>query len=175
MITEKCGNFFVLTSDNHVEGKKCMYLLLKSKSYVQTDATTPNIVGPTILEVVAAVLVVVGKRMQQLPAMLGPAVHRGKDITRKTLKTICNAGSWPQQCWKGCTNGSNIVALRFGDQGTKEMLGVVGSKVWPVSTTRYNTQQHATGCANGSICNIQQCWGLLANNVASFRAGFKGS
>lgn len=53
MIKEKCGNFFVLTSDNHVEGKKCMYLLLKSKSYVQTDATTPNIVGPTILEVVA--------------------------------------------------------------------------------------------------------------------------
>ena len=38
---------------------------------------TPNIVAPTILEVVACVLAVVCKRMQQLPTMLGPAVHRG--------------------------------------------------------------------------------------------------
>ena len=34
-----------------------------------------------------------------------------------------------QQRWKSCANGSNIVVLRFGDQGTKEMLGVVGLKV----------------------------------------------
>ena len=32
----------------------------------------------------------------------------------------------PQQCWKSCANGSNIVALRFDDHETKEMLGVVG-------------------------------------------------
>ena len=54
MITEKSGNFFVLISDNHVEGKKCMYLLLKRKSYVQTDAITPNIVGQTMLGVVGS-------------------------------------------------------------------------------------------------------------------------
>ena len=106
------------------------------------------------------------------------------------------------KCWKSCANGSNIVALRFGDHGTEEMLGVVRSKDWPVSNceqqlpairslcsrrlevvgerenrrargrhaTRVslsrafflgptiskrlprrlnNTQQHATGCANG--------------------------
>ena len=64
MITEKSGNFVVLISDNLVEGNKCMYLLLKRKSYVQTDATTPNIVGPTTLGVVASVLVVLCKRMQ---------------------------------------------------------------------------------------------------------------
>ena len=39
-----------------------------------------------------------------------------------------NERAWPQQCWKSCANGSNIVALRFGDHGTKEMLGVVGRK-----------------------------------------------
>ena len=100
MITEKSGNFFVLISDNHVEGKECMYLLLKRKSFVQTDATTPNIVGPTMLGVVASVLVVVGKGMQQLPAMLGPAVHCGMDTTQKTLETMCNAGSWPQYVGK---------------------------------------------------------------------------
>ena len=125
----KVRKFVVLISDTLVEGNKCMYLLLKRKSYVQTDATTPNIVGSTTLGVVASVLVVVGKGMQQLPAMLGPAVHCGKDTTQKTLETTCNSGSWPQQCWKSCANGSNIVALRFGDHGTKEILEVVGSKV----------------------------------------------
>ena len=37
------------------------------------------------------------------------------------------------KCWKSCANGSNIVALRFGDHGTEEMVGVVRSKDWPVS------------------------------------------
>ena len=92
---------------------------------MQTDATTPNIVAPTMLEIVACVLAVVGKRMQQLPTMLGPAVHHGTDTTHKSLKTMCNECAWPQQCWKSCANGSSIVALRFGDHRTIEMLGVV--------------------------------------------------
>ena len=29
-----------------------------------------------------------------------------------------NERAWPQQCWKSCANGSNIVVLRFGDHGT---------------------------------------------------------
>ena len=56
-------------------------------------------------------------------------------------KTMRNERAWPQQCWKSCANGSNIVALRFGDHGTKEMLGVVGWKVWLVSNF---AQQHET-------------------------------
>ena len=52
---------------------------------VRTDGTTPNIVGAAMLEVVVYVLAVVCKRMQQLPFMLGPAVHRGKDTTQKSL------------------------------------------------------------------------------------------
>ena len=93
---------------------------------VQTDATTSSIVAPTMLGVVACVLAVMCKRMQQLATMLGPAVHRDKDTTHKSLQTMRNERAWPQQCWKSCANGSNIVALRFGDHGTKEMLGVVG-------------------------------------------------
>ena len=100
---------------------------------MQTDETTPDIVGPTILGVVASVLAVVCKRMQQVPTILVPAVHRGKDTTPKTLETMCHACAWPQQCWKSCANGSNIVALRFSDHGTKEMLGVMGSNIWPPS------------------------------------------
>ena len=83
-----------------------------------------------------------------------------------------NERAWPQQCWKSCANGSNIVALRFGDHATKkEVLGVVGWKVWPVSNF---AQQHATtsnnmqqGVQTDATCNIQQCWELLVNNVAS--------
>ena len=75
-------------------------------------------------------------------------LHRGKGTAHKTLETMCNASAWLPQCWKSCANGSKIVALRFGDYETKEMLGVVGSKVRPVSNFG-QTQQHATRCTNG--------------------------
>ena len=93
-------------------------------------------VGPTMLGVVASLLSVVCKRMQQLSTML--ACHVCSSITRSycvavSKEIVCNERAWPQQCWKSCANGSNIVALRFGDHGTKEMLGVVGLKVCPVS------------------------------------------
>ena len=116
---------------------------------------------PTMLGVVAFVLAVVCKRMQQLPTSLGAAVHRGKNTTHKSLQPMRNERAWPQQCWKSCANGSNIVALRFDDHGTEEMLGVVGWKVWPVSNF---AQQHATtsnniqqGVQTDATCNIQQC------------------
>ena len=35
--------------------------------------------------------------VQQLLTMLGPTVHLGKDTTKKTLETICNARAYPQQ------------------------------------------------------------------------------
>ena len=77
-------------------------------SGVQTDATTPNIVKTC-------------------------NVHGGKD-TVNSKETMCKGCAWPQQCWKSfrkrCANGSNIIALRFGNHGKKkEMLGVVCPKV----------------------------------------------
>ena len=91
--------------------------------------------------------------------MLGPTVQREKDTTHKTFETMFIARAWPQQCRKSCANGSNVVVLRFGDQGIKEMLGVVGLEVWPVSklcaTTR--RKQHATGCSNGRD-NVGNYW-----------------
>ena len=48
-----------------------------------------------MLGVVASVLAVVSKGMQQLPTMLGPVVHRGKDITRKTMETMYNTRAGP--------------------------------------------------------------------------------
>ena len=78
---------------------------IQSQWYVKILAefyeTTPNVVVPTMLGVVASVLAVVCKRMRQLPTMLRPAVHRGKDTTQKTLKTMSNARAWPQQWCPG--------------------------------------------------------------------------
>ena len=52
-------------------------------------------VWPTMLGVVASVLAVVCKRMQRLPAVLAPEVHRGKDTTQKALETVYNARARP--------------------------------------------------------------------------------
>ena len=57
-------------------------------NYVQTDATTSNIVWPKMLGVIVSVLAVVCKRMQQVPTMLGLALHRGKFTTHTTLKKL---------------------------------------------------------------------------------------
>ena len=62
---------------------------------------------------------------------------------------MCNAHAWPQQCWKSCANGSNIVALHFGDHGTKEMLGVLAQKFDRFQTLRKNCQKHLATCNRG--------------------------
>ena len=89
---------------------------------------------------------------------------------------MCNAPTRSQQCWKRCANGSNIAALRFGDHGTQEILGVVGLNVSPFSNfsqqllaqqhakTRNDTQQDVQ---TDATCNIQQRWEFVAHNVVT--------
>ena len=120
-------------------------------SYVKMDPTASNIVQLTMLGVVVSMLAVVCKRMQHIPTMLGPALHRGKDTAHQTLETFCNERAWSQKCQKSCANGSNIVVLRFGDHETTEMLGVIGSKL--CATTPNNTQQQQ-GVQTDATCNI---------------------
>ena len=81
--------------------------------WVQTGATTPNIVAPTMLGVVACVLAVVCKRMQQLPTSLGPAVHRGKNTTHRSLWSLRNECAWPLQY-----NGGRTVQTQPSKHGT---------------------------------------------------------
>ena len=88
---------------------------------------------------------------------------------------MCNAHTWSQQCWKSYASTSKIVALNFGDHETKEMLGGIVSKVWPVSsfeqqlpTTRNNLQQSVQ---TDATCNTQYCLESLANNVAFVSMG----
>ena len=97
--------------------------------------------------------------MQQLPTTLRPAVHCGKDTTRKTLLAMCNALAWLQQCWKSCANEFNIVALRLDDHGTNEMLILTSFKL--CTTSPNNTQQH-------TICN-RMC--KRTQHVTSHNAG----
>ena len=96
--------------------------------------------------------------MQQCPAMLGAIVRRGRDKTHKTLKSMCNARSWPQKCQERCANG---------DQRTAKVLVVVGSKVCQVfkfrettlNNTRDNNFQQAGVQTEGTMLGVvgQRC------------------
>ena len=66
-------------------------------------------------------------------------------------KTMLNARSRPEQCWKSYANGSNVVALRFGDQGTKEIFELLARKFGRFQTLSNNSQQHATTCNKVSV------------------------
>ena len=67
---------------------------------------------------------------------------------------MCNARAWPQKFWKSCANGSNSVALRFGDHGTKEMLGALVQKVDRFQALRNNSQQQLATC--NRVCKRTQ-------------------
>ena len=56
-------------------------------------------------------------------------------------ETMCNVPAWHKQCLNSCANGSNILALCFGNHRTKEMLGVVDSKFDWFQTLCNNMQQ----------------------------------
>ena len=72
-------------------GQQCWELLCPVGSGVQTDATTPNIGGPTMLGVVVSVMVVVCKQMQQLIKTPSNSVYRRTQHLKSN-----NAGScWP--------------------------------------------------------------------------------
>ena len=112
-------------------------------------------------------LAVVRKRMQQVPTMLGPAVHRReKDTDRKTSMRVCGSN----HVGTAMHYGSNIVGLRFGDHTKKEILRVVSSNVLLVSnfaqqlpTTRNNMQQSVqkNATSDNQQCCIRLQGGLL--------------
>ena len=89
-----------------------------------------------------------------MPHAIRPFTLTGKGTTHKNSKTMCNASSWLPQCWKTCANGSKIVALRFDDHETKEMLGVVQKfDRFQTLRTRNNMRQSVQ---TDATCIIQQ-------------------
>ena len=107
---------------------------------VQTDATTPNIVGATMFRVIACVLVVVCKRMQQLPN-LQSIVGRIQPISLCKLCVMSVRG--PNNV--GRTVQTDPTLLRYAS-AIKKKKNLTGFKLCP--TTHNNIHQHATGCAN---------------------------
>ena len=65
------------------------------------------------------------------------------------METTYNECAWPQQSWRSCANGCNIVMLCFSAQGRKENVESHGwlkdlTSFKRGTTTPSNTQQHAT-------------------------------
>ena len=120
------------------------------------DPTTPNIVGSTrtMLGFVASVLAVV----RQLPTMLGPAVHRGKDTTilwRPCVMRVCGPNN------VGRAVQTDPTLLRYASAITEQkkcwscwLKSLTGFKL--CATTPNNMQQQQ-GVQTDATCNIQQC------------------
>ena len=74
-------------------------------------------------------------------------VHQPISLWKPCIMSVRRA----QQCWKSCANGSNIVALRFGDHETKKCWD---EKFDRFQTLRHSTQQHPTTC--NRVCKRTQ-------------------
>ena len=130
---------------------------------MQTDATTPNIVAQTMLAVVACVLAVVCKRMQQLPTMLDLQCIVG----RTQLISLCNS------CVMSVRGPNNVgravqidpTLLRYASAITeqKKCWEFLAEKFDRFQTLLNNSQQKAT--TYHRVCKRMQH--LTSNNFGS--------
>ena len=137
------------------------------------DASTPIFVGSTMLGIVASVLAVVCKWMQQLPTLLGHAVHRWKDTTHKTLCTPRRPCVHVMRL-RGPNNAGRAVQmdptlLRYASaiMEQKNCWELLAQKFDRFQTLHNNFQQHVTIC--NRVCKRTQH--VTSNNVASVCTG----
>ena len=103
-------------------------------------------------------LAAVCKRMQQLPTILGPVVHRGKDTTRKTLETM-----WAPAMLQELSKQIQHYCATLRRSRNKRNVGscwlkrLIGFKL--CETTPNNTQQHAMANNVAFVCK-----GLYSSN-----------
>ena len=114
-------------------------------SYVQTDATTPNIVAPTMLGVVACVLAVVCKRMQQLPTMLGPAVHVGRIKPISLCKPCVMSVRGPNNVGRAVQ--TDLTLLRYASAITEK------KKCWELLAEKFYRFQTLRNDSQSTTCN----------------------
>ena len=132
---------------------------------MQTGATSPNNVAPTMLRVVSCVLAVVCKRMQQVWD-LQCTVGRIQPIS---LCDPCGMSvRGPNDV--GRTVQTDPTSLRDASAITekKKCWELLAEKFNRFQTLRNNMQQ---GVQTDASCKIQKCWEFLANNVASVCTG----
>ena len=133
---------------------------------MQTEATTPNSVGPRMLGVVASVLAMVWKRTKKLSTMSGPAVHRGKDRIqpiRLWRPSVMRVGG-PSNVGRDVQTVPSKDKRNVGSCWLESLTGFNFALQFPTWTTRNNMQQRVQ---TDATANIQQCWKLLAINSAS--------
>ena len=122
-------------------------------SYMQTGTITPNIVGPTMLGVVASVLAVVCKQMQHFPTMLGVQCIVGRIQPIRLWRPYVMGVHWPNNVERAVQTGIQHCCVTLRRSRNKWHVGscwfksLTGFKF--CATTPNNKQQHATGCANG--------------------------
>ena len=96
-------------------------------------------------------------------AMLGPAVHRGKDTIHNTLETMCNARAWR----KGRAVQTDPTLLCYASATTeqKKCWELLAQKFNWFQTLPNNSQQHTATC--NKVCkrtqhvtsnNVGNCW-----------------
>ena len=98
-------------------------------SYVQTNATTPNIVGPTMLGLVVSVL----------------AVHRGKKQPISLCKPCVMRVHGPNNFGRAVQTDPTLLRYTSAITEQKRCWELLAEKVDRFQTLRSNTQQHATG------------------------------
>ena len=126
------------------------YLLLQDCLFwplgcVQTDATTPNVVAPTMLGVVARVLALVCKRLQQLPTLL-----------RQQCWELLHA------CWQWCANGWDLQCIVGRIQPRSLCKPSVMSMRGPSNVGRAVQMAPTLLRYASAITEQKKCWELLA-------------
>ena len=102
-----------------------------------------------MLGVVAYVLAVVCKRMQQLPPMLGPAVYRGRTQPISLCKLCVMSVRGPNNVGRAVQTDPTLLRYASAITEQNKCWELLAEKFDRFQTLRSNTQQHATGCANG--------------------------
>ena len=140
--------------------------------------------------------------MQQIPTLLVLQCIVGRIQTIRLCKPFVMRMRGSNICWKSCENGYNISCATFWRSRNKRNVRILTFLLYPSACTTLptklgswlnsltgfqpfpnNSQQHATdiqqhattGVQTDATCNIQQCWELFANNIASVCKGLNAS
>ena len=118
---------------------------------MQTDATTPNVVAPTMLGVVACVLVVVWG-LQCIVGRIQPI---------SLCKPCVMSVRGPNNVGRVVQTDPTLLRYALPITERKICLELLAEKFYRFQTLRNNTQQHPLTCnrvcKTDATCNIQQC------------------
>ena len=144
-------------------------------SYVQVDATTPSMVGSANLGAIASVLAVVCKCGRNNSQQRWPITRVG--LSREVVALLSPRRPCvmhvrgPSNVEKAAKMAPTLLCYFAVITEQKKCWESLVQKFDRFETLRNNSQQHSTIC--NRMCkqmqhvDIQQCWELLTNNVAS--------